>query len=223
QTIDPVSGNVNPTIQWQADDRMLLLVGTATDTRQIKTPNPVAGGLMDFTYANIFANKTAANEQDFFQNKCPLPSPPGIFLLSQCNPLNAAGVNNGANMVNFLRGQSGNESGPGCTTCLYRDRQELDPVTGAVTQTVFGDTISAKPFFVRGALFDYSDNNYQAFKLGGPGVTNTVVSRPARLYVRSEEHTSELQSLTNLVCRLLLEKKKKSRLTAPHLTPHAPA
>src|SRR5438093_4615285 len=27
--------------------------------------------------------------------------------------------------------------------------------------------------------------------------------------IRSEEHTSELQSLTNLVCRLLLEKKKK--------------
>src|SRR5438270_6501649 len=31
---------------------------------------------------------------------------------------------------------------------------------------------------------------------------------------RSEEHTSELQSQSNLVCRLLLEKKKKS--TAPH-------
>src|SRR5438046_6043985 len=29
---------------------------------------------------------------------------------------------------------------------------------------------------------------------------------------RSEEHTSELQSLTNLVCRLLLEKKKKNKL-----------
>src|SRR5258706_10401908 len=28
---------------------------------------------------------------------------------------------------------------------------------------------------------------------------------------RSEEHTSELQSLTNLVCRLLLEKKKNPR------------
>src|SRR5258706_14623758 len=28
---------------------------------------------------------------------------------------------------------------------------------------------------------------------------------------RSEEHTSELQSLTNLVCRLLLEKKKNTR------------
>src|SRR2546427_9383350 len=30
--------------------------------------------------------------------------------------------------------------------------------------------------------------------------------------VRSEEHTSELQSQSNLVCRLLLEKKKKMRL-----------
>src|SRR5437016_9564232 len=30
---------------------------------------------------------------------------------------------------------------------------------------------------------------------------------------RSEEHTSELQSLTNLVCRLLLEKKKNKPLT----------
>src|SRR5438046_5010988 len=30
---------------------------------------------------------------------------------------------------------------------------------------------------------------------------------------RSEEHTSELQSLTNLVCRLLLEKKKKKKKT----------
>src|SRR5262249_59104324 len=32
---------------------------------------------------------------------------------------------------------------------------------------------------------------------------------PAPWRARSEEHTSELQSLTNLVCRLLLEKKKK--------------
>src|SRR2546427_6246539 len=31
----------------------------------------------------------------------------------------------------------------------------------------------------------------------------------ARKLIRSEEHTSELQSQSNLVCRLLLEKKKK--------------
>src|SRR5437016_8760185 len=36
--------------------------------------------------------------------------------------------------------------------------------------------------------------------------------RPCRAgSYRSEEHTSELQSLTNLVCRLLLEKKKKKK------------
>src|SRR5438046_5679826 len=33
------------------------------------------------------------------------------------------------------------------------------------------------------------------------------------LFRRSEEHTSELQSLTNLVCRLLLEKKKPTKIT----------
>src|SRR2546426_6835485 len=37
------------------------------------------------------------------------------------------------------------------------------------------------------------------------------------LVVRSEEHTSELQSPCNLVCRLLLEKKKKQKIhTATH-------
>src|SRR2546430_12384240 len=34
--------------------------------------------------------------------------------------------------------------------------------------------------------------------------------------LRSEEHTSELQSQSNLVCRLLLEKKKKKLTNAHH-------
>src|SRR5437016_10933080 len=37
-----------------------------------------------------------------------------------------------------------------------------------------------------------------------------VMRRRTATSVRSEEHTSELQSLTNLVCRLLLEKKKNN-------------
>src|SRR5438309_9347668 len=36
---------------------------------------------------------------------------------------------------------------------------------------------------------------------------------PVKLYSRSEEHTSELQSQFHLVCRLLLEKKKKTQTT----------
>src|SRR2546427_5540713 len=35
--------------------------------------------------------------------------------------------------------------------------------------------------------------------------------RPDLIMLRSEEHTSELQSQSNLVCRLLLEKKKKKK------------
>src|SRR2546427_3672377 len=38
------------------------------------------------------------------------------------------------------------------------------------------------------------------------------VAAAAAVLPRSEEHTSELQSQSNLVCRLLLEKKKKKKL-----------
>src|SRR2546430_8778865 len=40
---------------------------------------------------------------------------------------------------------------------------------------------------------------------------DVLVGRSAHGVVRSEEYTSELQSQSNLVCRLLLEKKKKQQ------------
>src|SRR5438045_8079322 len=45
-----------------------------------------------------------------------------------------------------------------------------------------------------------------------PSGSRARSSRPA---ARSEEHTSELQSLRHLVCRLLLEKKKKNATITP--------
>src|SRR5690625_6545586 len=52
----------------------------------------------------------------------------------------------------------------------------------------------------------------------GPGTAASYVvqrvrveSIPLKVVVRSEEHTSELQSRGHLVCRLLLEKKKRKR------------
>src|SRR2546428_6404264 len=42
-------------------------------------------------------------------------------------------------------------------------------------------------------------------------------ARPLRRRDRSEEHTSELQSRSDLVCRLLLEKKKKENITITNL------
>src|SRR5256885_9395565 len=49
---------------------------------------------------------------------------------------------------------------------------------------------------------------------GGPGPSRPARgparrTRGSRTRTRSEEHTSELQSPCNIVCRLLLEKKKK--------------
>src|SRR2546426_350543 len=62
---------------------------------------------------------------------------------------------------------------------------------------------------------------FGAWRLLRSGTTVPANPRPARIerlenlardaYKRSEEHTSELQSPCNLVCRLLLEKKKKIR------------
>src|SRR5688572_31564835 len=43
------------------------------------------------------------------------------------------------------------------------------------------------------------------------GTQPALISADFERQVRSEEHTSELQSQSNLVCRLLLEKKKKKK------------
>src|SRR2546427_12696356 len=76
----------------------------------------------------------------------------------------------------------------------------------------------------RSTLFPYttlfrSTIGLAAFVLSVP----TAVPPPAaRAAERSEEHTSELQSQSNLVCRLLLEKKKKLDRVRRHRG-HAPA
>src|SRR5260370_10264131 len=69
----------------------------------------------------------------------------------------------------------------------------------------------------RSTLFPYttlfrSPNLNALQKWNGPG-TPSPVKRDAN---RSEEHTSELQSHLNLVCRLLLEKKKDDIHGAPN-------
>src|SRR2546422_3169087 len=52
----------------------------------------------------------------------------------------------------------------------------------------------------------------------------TMTSTPVEviLRMRSEEHTSELQSRLHLVCRLLLEKKKNTHELHSRLIPHSP-
>src|SRR2546422_8333888 len=52
---------------------------------------------------------------------------------------------------------------------------------------------------------------HEEFVVGNRSVCHSVFHQGA-LRTRSEEHTSELQSRLHLVCRLLLEKKKKKKL-----------
>src|SRR2546427_8301244 len=82
-------------------------------------------------------------------------------------------------------------------TTLFRSRMQLDSVVKARQGT--GAPTAADSATLRGAI---------------QGIVDRIVNGPApgggpRPGPRSEEHTSELQSQSNLVCRLLLEKKKK--------------
>src|SRR2546430_11751743 len=65
----------------------------------------------------------------------------------------------------------------------------------------------------------HTDASHRFERGGDFAATSLACARVAQLIVeRSEEHTSELQSQSNLVCRLLLEKKKKNHCTQHHTT-----
>src|SRR5688572_26275569 len=77
--------------------------------------------------------------------------------------------------------------------------------------SLFEQAIQQDPNFAIAYLFvgrtnqDFRKNVEKAASLADR------VSPGEREWIRSEEHTSELQSQSNLVCRLLLEKKKKKK------------
>src|SRR2546430_12546888 len=81
-------------------------------------------------------------------------------------------------------------------------RSTLFPYT-----TLFRSRCGKKRIFWQGPL---SSAGRGAVRTSRP--TSSSCSTQARA-LRSEEHTSELQSQSNLVCRLLLEKKKQNRIT----------
>src|SRR2546430_10252478 len=72
-------------------------------------------------------------------------------------------------------------------TTLFRSVGNLTMNSGSFVQLALGTSLSHSTLALTGT---YSFQSNQAFQF------------------RSEEHTSELQSQSNLVCRLLLEKKK---------------
>src|SRR6266511_4404951 len=63
----------------------------------------------------------------------------------------------------------------------------------------------------RSTLFPYTTLFRSRHRRGRSGARRVHRGGPPKRVPRSEEHTSELQSRENIVCRLLLEKKKKKR------------
>src|SRR2546427_5356341 len=76
----------------------------------------------------------------------------------------------------------------------------------------------------RSTLFPYT-TLFRSYTPGSPQAPKPHADTPAvgpgqgtGRHARSEEHTSELQSQSNLVCRLLLEKKKKKNKSSSAVT-----
>src|SRR5262245_65209874 len=85
-------------------------------------------------------------------------------------------------------------------TTLFRSERHHDRAADAGQRPVVGAAAAAEP--------------YPVARHRQPGGDHQVGAGDGG---RSEEHTSELQSLRHLVCRLLLEKKKTQASTLTHM------
>src|SRR5690349_23785436 len=80
------------------------------------------------------------------------------------------------------------------------------------------EKVSIEQATADGFLHIFNKQNGRTFKIVRLGDSPDVEckddqGKALNLEIRSEEHTSELQSRRDLVCRLLLEKKKKKKIT----------
>src|SRR2546430_12557511 len=92
-------------------------------------------------------------------------------------------------------------------------RSTLFPYTTLFRSKIAGEFGAAVPKALRGVCAVCPALDLAACADALERVDNYVYQRRFVNGLRSEEHTSELQSQSNLVCRLLLEKKKKRHET----------
>jgi len=172
QTIDPVTGAVNPSHQWDGDQKLLSRVTAASDSRNILTLDDTGVGskVKPFAWASL-----TATEQAFFANKCtPLSTMTQCALLTPAQQVTA---NDGSQMVGYLRGWQANEG------TVFRDRVVVDPITGATSNTVLGDTVTAQPVFVRNPTNSFVDAvtpSYATF-------ASANASRASRVYAGAND------------------------------------
>src|SRR5256886_4433600 len=92
-------------------------------------------------------------------------------------------------------------------------RSTLFPYTTLFRSPSAWDIIKASPHLEDLWQLHFSEQGGPAHNTPEPFIAN--LSGPQDAANRSEEHTSELQSQSNLVCRLLLEKKKRRAPSPP--------
>src|SRR2546430_8225570 len=99
---------------------------------------------------------------------------------------------------------------------LNLSRQVADEAKEYFGSQMFGITIPRNVRLAEAPSFGKPILLYDVQSVGAKSYL-AVAQELIRRVERSEEHTSELQSQSNLVCRLLLEKKKSSTISAPNL------
>src|SRR3989442_9706343 len=88
---------------------------------------------------------------------------------------------------------------------------------GAVKPGTIGTVVPGFDVRVRDDLgHDLPDGEVGMLWVRGDSPSGKSCPRSSRTLTRSEEHTSELQSRPHLVCRLLLEKKKRTQTSDKH-------
>src|SRR5688572_31375100 len=98
----------------------------------------------------------------------------------------------------------------------FLTEHQVDQAIEELTAATSTDTDALEIQMILGNLFRQKGQVARAITVHQALLQRTNLTRLEHAYVllclRSEEHTSELQSQSNLVCRLLLEKKKINRL-----------
>src|SRR5947208_8902314 len=98
--------------------------------------------------------------------------------------------------------------------------QEPDPATGAIVAPIYQTSTYVNEELGKNKGYDYARTSHPNRKAlertvakleGGHSAYELGNGAFESFAIRSEEHTSELQSPDHLVCRLLLEKKKKKQ------------
>src|SRR5438046_1241538 len=167
---------------------------------------------------NLVASGDEAGARKWARFQDPFPKPSYLFAMV-------------AAKLDKLEDQFVTRSGRRVRLAIYVDPGKLDQCGFAMQalkksmkwdEDVFGLEVDLDDY----AIVAVGDFNMGAMENKGLNVFNTkyVLARPDTAtdddylgidrviaHERSEEHTSELQSLTNLVCRLLLETKKKTK------------